>query len=316
MGYKTELQSNNIDLQSILDMILALGLVDKPEVEADTLDGCSWANIAEVAAKGNAANYWAVGDCKAVKLSGTVGTLALDTTLYVYILGFNHNGSTNTIDFGTFKTAATDGVDVCLIDSKYNSPATDGTKYFNMNHWGNYNYGGWAGCDLRYDVLGSTDVAPSGYGAAVASGRVGYDATETCATNPVSNTLMAAMPSDLRAVMKPMTIYTDNTGGATNTEACVTTSVDYLPLLAEDEIFGTWTYANEYEGNYLAQYTYYANGNSKVKYRHSATTSTSFWWERSPYYDSSNRFCTVYTGGGAYINNAVYSLGLAPAFRV
>lgn len=33
MGYKSELQSNNVDLQSILDAILALGLVNIPMSE-------------------------------------------------------------------------------------------------------------------------------------------------------------------------------------------------------------------------------------------------------------------------------------------
>lgn len=47
--------------------------------------------------------------------------------------------------------------------------------------------------------------------------RVGYDASENCATTPVANTLMAALPSELRVHMKPMTIYTDNVGAATNT---------------------------------------------------------------------------------------------------
>ena len=78
---------------------------------------------------------------------------------------------------------------------------------------------------------------------------------------------MAALPSDLRAVMKPMTIYTDNTGGGSNTASYVTASVDYLPLLAEFEIFGTRSYANSAEQNYQQQYQYYKNGNSKVKYR-------------------------------------------------
>ena len=32
MSYKTDLQSNNTDLQAILDMILSLGLVDAPTV--------------------------------------------------------------------------------------------------------------------------------------------------------------------------------------------------------------------------------------------------------------------------------------------
>lgn len=281
-----------------------------------------WATISGVSDEGTGANYWDVGDCKAVTVSGTVGTLEVSGTYYVYILGFAHNDAANTIDFGTFKTSATDGVDVCLIDSKYGSTSYDGSTYFNLNHRGsssspyNTNYGGWKGCDARYDILGSTDTAPSGYGSTATTSRTGYDASTTCATKPVANTLMAALPSDLRAVMKPMTIYTDNTGAATNTAACVTTSIDYLPLLAEYEIFGTRTYANTYEQGYQSQYTYYANGNSKVKYRHSATSSTAHWWERSPSYSYSNVFCTVTASGSANFNGSRISYGLSPAFRV
>ena len=268
-----------------------------------TLNDNDWATISDVAAAGTGDSYWDVGDCKAVSVSGTVGTQSISGTYYVYILGFAHNGATGTIDFGTFKTAASSGVDVCLIDSKYGSNSTDGTKYFNMNHSSNTNSGGWKGCDLRYDVLGSTNTD-------------GGNATTTTATSPVSGTLMAALPSDLRAVMKPMTIYTDNTGGGTDTASNVTTSVDYLPLLAEFEIFGTRSYANSAEQNYQKQYTYFSSGNSKVKYRHSATGSTAFWWERSPYCGSSNFFCYVYTDGLADSDPARSSYGLAPAFRV
>ena len=178
------------------------------------------------------------------------------------------------------------------------------------------NFGGWKGCDLRYDILGSTNVAPSGYGSVVTTSRVGYDASDTCATSPVPGTLMAALPSELRAVMKPMTIYTDNTGGGTNTASNVTSSVDYLPLLAEFEIFGTRSNANSAEQNYQAQYAYYSAGNSKVKYRHSATSSTAGWCERSPFYDGSSNFCRVSTNGDASNLTAWHSLGLAPAFRV
>ena len=104
---------------------------------------------------------------------------------------------------------------------------------------------------------------------------------------------MAALPSDLRAVMQPMTIYTDNTGGGSDNASYVTKTTDYLPLLAEYEIFGTRSYANSAEKNYQAQYAYYSAGNSKVKYRHSATSSTAWWWERSPYYYGSSYFCIV-----------------------
>ena len=154
-----------------------------------TLNDNSWAAIHSVS--GTGASYWAVGDRKAVAVSGTVGTQAVNGTYYAYIIGFNHNSSKegNGITFGTFKTALSGGTDICLVDGYYDSYSTNGTKYFNMNHSSNTNAGGWKGCDLRYDVLGSTNTNDG-------------DATATTATNPVANTLMAALPSDLRAVMQ------------------------------------------------------------------------------------------------------------------
>lgn len=272
---------------------------------SSVLNENDWSVIKSVADASQGANYWAVGDRKAVTVNGTVGTQAINGTYYVYILGFDHNSSREGtgITFGTFKTALSGGTDICLIDSYYNSYSTNGTKYFNMNHSSNTNSGGWMGCDLRYDVLGSTNTNNG-------------NATATTATSPVSGTLMAALPSDLRAVMKPMTIYTDNTGGGSNTASYVTASVDYLPLLAEFEIFGTRSYANSAEQNYQQQYAYYSAGNSKVKYRHSATGSTARWWERSPYSSNGSAFCAVGTGGTATGDYAGASYGLAPAFRV
>ena len=272
---------------------------------SSVLNENDWSVIKSVADASQGANYWAVGDRKAVTVNGTVGTQAINGTYYVYILGFDHNSSREGtgITFGTFKTALSGGTDICLVDSHYNDYSTGGQKWFNMNHSSNTNSGGWKGCDLRYDVLGSTNSNNN-------------DAGTTTATSPVSGTLMAALPSDLRAVMKPMNIYTDNTGGGSNTASYVTKSVDYLPLLAEYEIFGTRSYANSAEQNYQAQYQYYKNGNSKVKYRHSSTSSTAYWWERSPYSGNSTTFCTVYTNGNADIGSARSSYGLAPAFRV
>lgn len=283
------------------------------------LNDQTWAEIRQVSDAGQGSSYWSVGDRKAVLVNGTVGTLAVNQTLYVYILGFNHNSAKegNGIQFGTFKTALSGGTDVCLVDGSYNSYKTDGSKIFNMNHWGNYNYGGWKACDLRYDILGSTNKAPVNYGKARATSDTGYDAPTNTATSPVANTLMAALPADLRAVMKPITKYTDNKGNSSDVAANVTSSLDYLPLLAEQEIFGgNRTYSNQYEKNSQVQYAYYSAGNSKVKYRHSATGSTACWWERSPYYGYNNFFCLVNTNGNANTNYARNSLGLAPAFMV
>lgn len=308
---KTLTDTVTIETEQLHEIYLPLDLL--------TLNSNTWQKISEISAEGKAANYWAVGDCKAVHLFGTMGTLALDETLYVYILGFDHNKDVEGagVQFGGFKTSAgSSGVNVCLIDSKYNSSATDGTKYFNMQHWGYANYGGWARCDMRYDILGSTDVAPLNYGKKAVSGDVGYDATTSCATAPVANTLMSCLPADLRAVMRPIVKYSDNVGGGTDTAENVTAIIDYLPLLAEFEIFGTRSRANSAEQTYQQQYAYYKAGNTKKKYRHSDTGSTAFWWERSPNYDYTSFFCYVGTSGTANRNGAYYSYGVAPAFLI
>lgn len=296
-------------------------------VYALPLAEASWADISSVSASGAAKNVYAVGDTKAVELSGTVGTLSLNTTLYAYILGFDHNvanGESSGITFGTFKTAATDGKDVCLIDSSYGSNISDGTKAFNINHWGNSssspyntNYGGWKGCDMRYDILGSTNVAPSGYGSTPTTSRVGYDPSSyNIITDPVANTLLSAFPQSLREVMKPNTKYTDNVGNSSNVLANVTTSVDYLWLLSEYEVLGTRTSANQYEQNYQAQYQYYADGGSTVKYNYSSTGTAAPWWERSPFCDNAVSFCRVHGNGSASYIGSRISGGLATAFLV
>ena len=316
----------------------------------------SWAVINDISASGNAANYYAVGDTKEITLNGTMGTFEIvDMTAYVYIIGFNHNAAVegNGITFGTFKfpaeeeatpaepggegasenlgKSAADDIDICLVDGAYGGFGEPGDKTFSMNHWGeiggkgeilSYNHGGWAGCDMRYDILGSTNVAPDDYGEATADGREGHDPTSTCATNPVANTLMSCLPAALRAVMKPITKYTDNVGGGNgDVEANVTASIDYLPLLAEHEVHGAaeqeeWRGANSYETEHQAQYAYYANGNSKIKYKSDDGETAAWWWLRSPNRDDSGNFCVVNEDGDAGNGDASFSGGVAPLFKV
>lgn len=268
------------------------------------LEDFTWEQISIISTSGLGSTYFSVGDMKSVYLSGTIGTLEIAATLYVYILGFDHNSSKEGtgITFGTFKDA--DGTDVCLIDSRYNGlAATGGTKYFNMNHDGASSYLGWKGCDLRYDVLGSTNT----YGA---------DAGITTATSPVAGTLMAAFPLELRLVMKPMTIYTDNTGGGEDISSNVTASVDYLPLLAECEVFSTRSNSNSAEKNYQQRYAYFSDGNSVKKHSHTAINNPCDWWTRSPKINYSDSFCGVSRNGTKMAPMASYSEGLAPIFRV
>ena len=209
------------------------------------------------------------------------GLTLTNYTAWVYIIGFNHNSEKegNGITFQGFK--ATDkGTDVCLVDSDYSNPQTSGT-WFNMNN-ASTNAGGWQASLMRKNIM------------------------------PL---IKAAFPADLRAVIKPSTIYTDNTGGGT-ADVVPTATQDDVFLLAEYEVFGVRTYASTQEPNYLKQYNYYSAGNSKVKYRHNATSSAAIWRERSPNSSTSNTFCTVRTDGGASAPNAYFSNGVSPVFKV
>ena len=269
----------------------------------------SWEVISQRSQAGTAQNYYHVGDRKKILIQGTVGVRSLSVGVSATILGFDHN-----IEFENSGITFSLGEYICFVDrsyseKRYETRLTDGTKTFNMNHWGAYTYGGWAGCDLRYDILGSTDVAPSGYGSIVDSSRVGYDATSTCATNPVANTLMSCLPSDLRAVMKPMIKYTDNTA-----------TTDYLPLMSEVEVFGSTSHSN---GSKQEQYAYFNASNDKVKYQHIFSSSLANWWLRPP--SGSSDFCCVrssrsptsdYTYALLEDEYASTSYGISPVFLV
>ena len=69
-------------------------------------------------------------------------------------------------------------------------------------------------------------------------------------------------------------------------------------MLAEFEIHGTRSYANQYEKNSQAQYAYFKAGNSKVAYNHAKTSTAVVWSSRSPSYTDLD-FCSTYTDGSA-----------------
>ena len=258
---------------------------------SNTLNSNSWATIKAVSDAGQGANYWDVGDTKAITINGTVGATSFSNlSINVFILGFNHNASREGSNRIHFKIGKIGNTQVGLCDNQY-SNYQSGNGYFNMNP-NNSNSGGWANCHMRKTILGS-DASP---------------------TSPRANTLLAALPADLRAVMKPITKYSDNTGGGNNTASYVTSTTDYLPLLSEFEYHGARTYANSAEQNFQQQYAYYQAGNSKVHYKHNATGTAAGAWCRSVYATYTNRFCRVGTGGNAGSDNASGSWAVAAGF--
>lgn len=259
---------------------------------SNTLNENSWADIKSVSDAGTGATYWNVGDYKNIQISGTVQGMSLNSTVRAFILGFNHNigkEGSNRIHFQIGKT--TSGTDIAFCDSHY--PNYGYSQGFQMN-LSNTNSGGWNGSYGRNTLLGNSGTP----------------------TAPPANSFMAALPADLRAVMKPVTKYTDNTGNSSNTSGAVTATTDYLFFLAEFEVQGARSYANQYEQNYQAQYDYYKAGNSKVKYRHDATGTAVYYWCRSAHCSSSQVFCIVIDDGRAANTGAYSSLGLAPGFCV
>lgn len=261
---------------------------------SSTLNNNEWSVIKSVSDAGQGANYWSIGDRKAVTLNGTVGKLSLsNVTTYAFIIGFNHNASvegTNRIHFQLAKTALTGGTDVCLCDSSYNSNVST-TGYFSMNS-SRTNSGGWASSQMRTNICGTS-------------------------LSSYSGTIIAVIPAALRAVLKSVTKYTDNTAnGGGSTASYVTATTDYFFLLSEFEVFGSISYGNTNEKNKQAQYAYYSAGNSKIKYKHNGTSTAAAWWLRSPRASSSYRFVCVYTDGTVNYAFAYFSLGFAPGFCV
>ena len=247
------------------------------------LNDISWEDIKRISDAGLASSYFAVGNRKAVALSGTVGSLSLSGTYYCYIIGIDHNSSregSNRIHFQFGYSALSGGVHLAFIDSTYGSSSSSACFHMNSS---NTNSGGWSSSYAR---------------------------------GTLCEQFKSAMPSALQAVLKTVAKYSDNTGGGSNTASYVTATTDTVFLLAEWEVFGARSYANSAEQNYQAQYAWYSAGNSKVRYRHSSTGSTAFWWLRSVRADDSGYFCGVDSSGSATVNRANFSRGFAPAFCV
>ena len=257
---------------------------------SSTLNNNDWSVIKSVSDAGQGANYWSIGDRKEVTLNGTVGHLTLSNyKTYAFIIGFNHNSSvegTNRIHFQLGKTALSGGKDVALCDRNYNN--TGGGFCMNTR---NSNSGGWASSNMRTAICGTS-------------------------LSSYSGTIIAVIPAALRAVLKSVTKYTDNTGNKSTAASAVTSTTDYFFLLSEFEVFGSISYANSNEKNKQSQYAYYSAGNSKIKYKHNGTSTAALWWLRSPYSGSSSFFVIVGTDRTVSYYDAYISLGFAPGFCV
>ena len=259
----------------------------------ENMNDATWEVLHKYSATGQLSNYYDVGDGKDVTLNGTVGSLKLTNfVIMAFIMGFNHNASLEGSNKTHFALGKISGKMVAFCDSKYDSETS--STAFHMNSSAT-NSGGWASSYMRKTVLGNSSTPSS----------------------PSSNSLMAALPSDLRAVMQPVTKYTNNKGKSTSSSA-VTSTVDYLWIPSEFEWFGDIMYGNTYEKNKQKQYDYFVSGNSWNVCKHSSVNTYADIWSRSATEDWGEYF--VRLESGEYISqglrNANLSQGLFSLFAI
>ena len=261
-----------------------------------TLNNNTWEVIREVADSGQASSYWDVGDTKTIVLNGTIRNFtASNLVISTFILGFNHNSSREGNNLIHFCVGKVGTKLVGLYDSEYDDiyvpPSGDG---FIINT-SNNNAGGWKSCYMRNTILGNSG-SPS---------------------SPTSKSFISALPSDLRAVMKSATKYSNNVSGTNSiSQSDISSTVDWVWLLSEYEIWGTREFANQYEQNYQAQYDYFAAGNSKHGYKYNSTGTRLDFWTRSPSWNDSLHWIIDFNGvsySNEWLNDA---LGLVACFAV
>lgn len=257
-----------------------------------TLNDNSWAVIRYASDNNLGESLWSIGDAKEIMLDGTIAaTIYNSEYLYTYIIGFNHNAELEGDNRIHFQLGKIDNVYIALCDSNYNT--TGSSAGFRMN-LSNTNSGGWKDSYMRKNVLGNSGTPSS----------------------PPANSLLAVVESGLRNALKSVNKWTDNTGGGSNSSGNVTSTTDYFFLLAEFEVFGSRSGANQYEQNQQAQYDFYKSGNAKIRYRDTATSTDVWWWLRSPFRTGSRYFLVVGTDGYWNYYDANNSGGFAPAFCV
>ena len=221
----------------------------------------------------NLSDYWTVGDTRTVHLSAMAAT-------------------------GVGETHAEQDVELVLM------------------HAGEYklNSAVESGRDTCSFVVGMKDgLAEKGY---MNSSNTNSGSWEGCARRAWCNDVFKrAIPSSLLPIFKQFkTITAEPYNGTT-----LKTSVDWFALAAEREIFGAGYgfagsgYANDTEAasTDIFQFTWYQTSANRIK-KYGTTGSAGDWWERSPYYYGSDRFCRVYSDGNTSRNLAGNANGLAP----
>lgn len=241
------------------------------------LNDNTWESIQVVSDLGQGANFWAIGDCKAVTLGGSITVLgksiSLPATAYPFIIGFDHNAEiegANRIHFQFEKSAISNGVIQALFSSSIDSDSSL-----------------WATSKIRASLGQSLEAN--------------------------SDTLLGNLPAELKSVLKPVTKYSTNAHSLD--KDAITPTTDYIFMLSAYETRGdieftnsTSSRINPYVVDFQKQYAYYLAGNSPCSY--------SWLRDQSYYYSSDGGWAYIDGSGGLNHISGQYERGILPAFCV
>lgn len=238
---------------------------------------------AHYAGKINISDYWAVGDKRTIHHNAMDATGVSESHRandYVYvIIGIEHDDLVTAIN-GKTKAAITIQTERMLYldtTTEYNSSYDESHECGCINS-SSTNSGGWEDCERR----------------------------TWC-----NNAYKKCLPTYIQNMMKQVKKLTS----AGSRSSTIKISNDYAFLLSEIEIFGSTTYSCAGEGN---QYQYFKNAtaNRYKKPRSSSNHVSGYYWGRSPYSSSENKFCHVNVSGNSYYGDVSNTYGIVPCLCI
>ena len=238
---------------------------------------------AHYAGKINISDYWAVGDKRTIHHNAMDATGVSESHRandYVYvIIGIEHDDLVTAIN-GKTKAAITIQTERMLYldtTTEYNS-SYDKSHECGCINSSSTNSGGWEDCERR----------------------------TWC-----NNVYKKCLPTYIQNMMKQVKKLTS----AGSRSSTIKISNDYAFLLSEIEIFGSTTYSYAGEGN---QYQYFKNAtaNRYKKPRSSSNHVSGYYWGRSPYSNSGNKFCHVNISGNSYYGDVSNTYGIVPCLCI
>ena len=215
--------------------------------EPSKLNDYTWKQISDLSSSGEAKDYFSIGDSKSILLSGQIpkgsasGYNTLNATVDVFIIGFDHNPSIEGSNKITFCMGKKNGKMVALATSSYNTYAS--TSYSNYQ------------CSF---CIFPTLIAAISWKESTMYLYVLSNGSSYSPQNPRQYSLMAALPSDLRSVLKSTRKYAKTRrSGKLTAEACD----NYLFLFSEKEL-RTAIFTTGVDYSYQKRYEYFESGNN------------------------------------------------------